>query len=121
MMLVFLYDIVDAGHALGALQCYVYKLVVGGVITVQTLLRSHPEASLGVDEEEGDDVAADGGGMVGLMEIVSEAIAVVLIQTELRTHPDKARLVLADVGDLVTGELVRRIEMLRLRECSDTQ
>ena len=46
MMLVFLDDIVDAGHTLGARQPYVYKLVIGLIIAVESLLRAHPETSL---------------------------------------------------------------------------
>ena len=46
MVLIFLQDIVDARHTLGPFQADVNKLVAGIVITVETLLRSHPEVPL---------------------------------------------------------------------------
>ena len=102
MPLIFLDDIVDTRHALSSIHLHMDKLVVGIIIQVESFRGTHPQVALRITEKENNNIAANGGWVVFVKQIIGKGIAIVFVQSVFRTYPNITLLVLTDVRNLIT-------------------
>ena len=87
---------------------------VSGIIKArQPAFRAYPQLAFSVAIELNDDITAQRGRVVRVMQIGRETVAVELVKSVFGSYPHVAVLVLADVIDESARQTFRRVEIFR--------
>ena len=78
----------------------------GVVVTVQSACGTHPHRAVGITVETDDGIAAERGGVVALVQVSGEVVAVELVHTVVGGHPQIAVTVLAHIVDFSARKAV---------------
>ena len=119
MIIVLLYHIV---HPMGCpfSERDPLKIIVCVIISHQSHTRTYPQGTLTVDKQGRNIIATDAMGIILIVQVIGEPIAVIFVQAILCTYPDITCSILADVINRVTRQFIRSIEMSHLSHRHET-